>query len=196
MNRRSDSLLGERLAGPLRWTLLAAVTAGGLALLALANGGSEVATAHAPSAGAETPADAGSACATQDPLHDPAARFGATLEPLSGLAAQELGLIEGSALAVLEVQPDSQASRAGLRPHDVITAIAGPVAPGIAAGPTTSATWDALCTALDERPSGGPLDFFVRRDGRTRIVHVQVEALAEAANNVANAVLPAQTACV
>ncbi len=191
MNDSSSSPLAQRLAAPLRWTPLVAVTTACLAMLALADRSAGTEQVDVPVVAAAVDH------AAADPIHDPAARLGALLQPLSLQGAQDLGLIEGTALTVLRVQADSQAARAGLQEYDVITAIAGAVGPGTAAGPTTNATWDALCAALDERATGGTLDFFVRRDGRTRIVHVQVDALGEAArSNVAEAAKLPQTACV
>jgi len=173
----------------LRWAALVAATSGALALLALA-GRSATGTgseAAGPLAAPAPPADA---------ARDPGLRLGAEFAPLGPTAVQSLGLAPGSALTVVAVRPDSQAARAGLQPRDIVTAITGPAGPGTASTPTINATWEALCAALDERPSGGALDFFVRRDGRTRIVHVTLAPLDESARDLAHAPEPLQTACV
>jgi hypothetical protein len=192
MSRQPESAFRATLSGSVRWMLLALGTAGALALVAVAGGEPPPAGPRGPTAVDAVTAPA----APSDPTHDPVLRLGATVEPLGEQQAEALGLAGGTALAVVAVQPDSQAARAGLRANDVITAIAAPVSLGTAGGPTIAATWEALCTALDARPAGGALDFVVRRDGLTRIVHVQIEPLEQATRAVADAPPAAQIACV
>jgi hypothetical protein len=181
------------LVARLRWTTLGAATAVLLALLS---------SRSAAPADRSVPADLGAAqsAAHVEPLRDPLLRLGADVAPLSAAAAESLGLAEGTALSVVQVRADSVAARAGLHAQDVITAIAGPVGPGTAGTPTTMASLDALCAALEERASGGALDFFVRRGGLTRIVHVAVEPLDDTARDrdreIAHAADLGQTACV
>jgi S1-C subfamily serine protease len=187
MSRLQSTSLRPSAARLLRWTLVLCATLG-LAWLALDVDDAAVPAGVASAASALAPIEA-------DPVRDPIARLGADVEPISAEAAQALGLAAGTALAVRQVLPGSEAARAGLQAQDVITAIAGPVGPGTAGTATTSASWEALCAALDERAAGGALDFFVRRDGRTRIVHVQLDALEAAARMVAELKELPQTAC-
>jgi hypothetical protein len=117
---------------------------------------------------------------------DPRSRLGAELVPLGDSRAGTLGLQPGTALLVLAVEPDSSAARAGLLPQDVIT--------GLGAG--TTASWGALCAALVQRADGGELHLFVRRDGRTLVLSLDLPPADLASGGLATAPLAAQTACV
>jgi hypothetical protein len=60
----------------------------------------------------------------------PHARLGVMVDPASETLADQLGLKKGQGLVVRDVMPDSPASKAGLKAHDVLVELNGKPVPG------------------------------------------------------------------